>query len=47
MVNHKRKRPRSQRAGCFCRGKLSKVEGRPMYGGNGRELRLRERAKEQ
>ena len=52
-MNHKRRRPRIQRAGCFCLGKANKKLGRRAtrggsagYSSSGAELRLRERAAE-
>jgi hypothetical protein len=50
-VNHKRRRPRSQRAGCRCGGKEAKKDGhRALRGGNGRlapsDERLKLRAQE-
>lgn len=45
-MNHKRRRPKIQRAACFCGGKASKKFGRPVYGTRGSELRLREKVKD-
>lgn len=52
-MNHKRRRPRTQRAGCWCGGKASKKVGAratrgaaPEVYSRGSELRLRARANE-
>lgn len=45
-MNHKRRRAKSQRAGCYCGGKLAKALGPTAYGSNGRELRLMLRKRE-
>lgn len=48
MSHHRRRRPKSRRAGCNCGGKLAKNaratrRGRVAYGGSGSERRLTER----
>jgi len=52
-MNHKRRRPKFQRAGCTCGSKLAKElasgiarGAAKVYGSRGSALRLRERAKE-
>lgn len=51
-MNHKRRRPKRQRAGCNCGHKNAKREGGLMrgmtsaYGSSGAWLRLRERARD-
>jgi hypothetical protein len=50
-LNHKRRRPKFQRAGCNCGGKLAKNlratrRGKAVYGSRGSELRLSVRMRE-